>query len=71
MKTWSITRFDSDESPHWDTAIIEAETAEDAVKRLDALLCAGLPETVWNPRPWQEWKVREFDGEFVLGGGCR
>ena len=71
-KVWHISGFDGEDTPHWDSAIIEAPTAEAAVAHLRLLLEANLPETVWGPilAP-QEWSVREFDGEFVLGGGCR
>lgn len=75
MSFWRIWGFD--DGPHYDTAIIEADTAEDALDHLESLLEAHRNEdgwtleTVWSVTPRARWMVREFDGEYVLGAGCR
>lgn len=67
--------------PHWDTAIIEATSPDEAKAILKAHLDAkkaedNLPDTIWG---WDEdedtsqWIVREASGPvvFVMGSGCR
>jgi hypothetical protein len=69
MSVWRITHFDGPDTPHFDIAIIEAPTEVDALDHLEARLASS--ETVWDPRPREEWFIAPFGGSFVLGGGCR
>lgn len=64
--------------PHWDAAIIEADSAEEAEDRLEAWLADNAEdcETIWAgsliPREkWRTYEVEERPVIFVLGSGCR
>lgn len=66
-----------DEGPHWDAALIEAESQEVAVAILTARLEPdkdGLrPDGVWTPQPSADWYVTQAVEPlcFILGAGCR
>lgn len=78
---FSISGFD--DGPHWEEALVEADSADAA----RAILAARLAEheadaehygpkhidTVWHPQPQKSWRVTEEDSPllFVLGAGCR
>lgn len=83
MTTYRIFGFD--EGPHWDSAIVEAESPEAARAALLAVLTGDdRPETAWTwrddepqtaeerPKP-EDWLVTETSGPvlFVIGSGCR
>lgn len=67
--------------PHWDTAIVEAESPEKAKDILKAYLdervaADDLPETVWEwdaSETTESWRVAEARGPllFLIGSGCR
>jgi hypothetical protein len=71
MKIWRITSFSK--GPHWDHAIVEAETEEEAREILLAALKDDQIEDVWERLPMEEWRVRESVRPllFILGSGCR
>jgi hypothetical protein len=74
---WRITRFDGEETPHFDMAILAAEDEEEARERLLNMLEDDdfrSDHSVWNePENPEKWQVRPFAGGdyFVMGGGCR
>ena len=74
-KVWRITNFDGEDTPHFDVAIIEAPDEQAALSHLENYIEAlgenAWDASIWNPRPKEEWRIKAFDGEFVLGGGCR
>jgi len=68
---WRITSFSK--GPHWDHAIIEAETEEEAREILQSVLDDNQLEEVWEVYPQQNWRVGKSVRPllFVLGSGCR
>jgi hypothetical protein len=68
---WRISGFSK--GPHWDHAIIEAETEEEAREILHGILDYDSPEEVWEKLPDEGWRIKESVRplRFVLGSGCR
>ena len=71
MKIWRISSFS--EGPHWDHAIIEAETEEEAREILHDILDYNKLDEVWKKLPDDAWRINESVRplRFVLGSGCR
>lgn len=74
-KLWHISGFT--EGPHWDAAIVRADTADGAKVKLGARLAATRhnDDTLWDLVAPEKWQVTA-DGHaddviFVLGSGCR
>jgi hypothetical protein len=75
MTIYLITRFDADDSPHAEAALVQAGSEDEA----KALLYDALgdeddrPETVWGVAPLDQWRVVPAEGPilYLLGGGCR
>ncbi len=60
--------------PHWHTALIEAESRQDAINILWNQLedRDSWPMEIWEVYPIDEWEIKENSPlVFVLGGGCR
>ena len=76
MALYEIFGFDA-ESPHWDTAIIRADTEEHAKSILADHLAGDISDdTFWgSAEPMEDWEIREVPEDekiiFFLGGGCR
>jgi hypothetical protein len=76
MKLWRLWNFDT--GPHWDAALVRAET-EDKAKAILASWIAEdedtRPSEVWELKPLDEWRIAlQADATpvvFVLGAGCR
>lgn len=78
---FSISGFD--DGPHWDSALIEAPSEEEAKAILQARLTESEADhesygpkhidTVWSPQPQSEWRVLTLESplQFILGAGCR
>jgi hypothetical protein len=76
VKLWRISEFT--EGPHWDAALVFAETEDAARAALSARLSGedDRPSEVWSESvlPAEDWRVSEAPAEgvvFVLGAGCR
>lgn len=74
MAIYEISGFDR--APHWDTALIEADSESDARSIFREQIAEGnaaRPSEVWNVQPEEAWIVRPAPSPllFILGGGCR
>jgi hypothetical protein len=81
MDIYVITGFQPLEAPHWEHALIEAESVVAAREALLSILTGRDVETVWG---WSEYRGDGYQDpanwivdkaqrpiHFVLGGGCR
>jgi hypothetical protein len=75
MSVYRIRGFS--EGPHWDVAVVEADSEESAEEILRAHLSTVESDTVWTITPEDEWEIYEHNSMaegavyLVLGAGCR